>query len=359
LTKDGDLQDLSLGPEQIKNARKRALISILLNVFLALLKGYFGYVTNSKALLSDAIHSATDVVASMATFLGIWAANKKHPSFPYGLYKAETLATLVSSMAILFAGFEIAKSALQGPELVPDVEKAIPVTIFCLVVTLVFGLLQVRAGKRLGRPALVADGKDYLTDSLSTAIVLFSLVGSYFGYQLDRIGAFAVAAFVFRSGGALFLAALRELLDAAIDRETEREIIEFVESHPLITRVKRVYSRGAGGRIIIDMDVAMKTRSHQVADKVADELEAKIVEKYPQVVFARIRPHFERPSRLVRISPVEGPGGPLSEHLAGAPWFMKEIIDPKSGEIKERQFLENPYKDAPRRKGYLVGKWLD
>ncbi len=358
MTDSKSKQDLALGPEQIKYARSRALFSIFLNISLAVIKGYFGVVANSKALLSDAIHSATDVVASMATFLGIWAANKKHPSFPYGLYKAETLATLVSSMAILFAGYEIAKSAICGPEFVPDVGVAIPVTIFCLIVTLAFGWAQVRAGKRLGRPALIADGKDYLADSLSTTIVLFSLVGSYFGYQLDRLGAFAVAAFVFRSGGALFLSALRELLDAAIDRDTERQIIDFVESHPLITRVKRVYSRGAGGRIIIDMDVAMKTTSHQVADKVADELEKQIVEMNPQVVFARIRPHFERPGILVRVTPVEGPEGAVSDHLAGAPWFKVEKIDPVSGKVKERQYVENPYKDASKRKGFLVGKWL-
>ncbi len=342
----------------IRAARQRALSSFILNVVLAIVKGYFGSITNSKALLGDAIHSATDVVASLATFLGIWAANKRHPSFPYGLYKAETLATLVSSIAILFAGYEIAKSALVCPETHPDVAVALPVAVLCLLVSLVFGILQVRAGERLGRPALVADGKDYLADSLSTAVVVAGLLAGLAGFHLDRLAAVIVSLFVFRAGGVILWASLKELLDAAIDRETEREIIGFVESNPVVTRVKRVYSRGAGGRIIIDMDVVMKTMSHQVADKVADELEEEIVKRYPKVVLARIRPHFEPSERIVRITPVEEPGGPVSEHLAGAPWFMVEEMDATTGEVVERRFVQNPHVKAERRKGFLVGKWL-
>ncbi len=344
--------------EQIGLARQRALLSILVNLCLALVKGYFGFRANSRALLSDAIHSATDVVASIATFLGIWAANKKHPAFPYGLYKAETLATLASSIAILVAGYEIAKGAIWGPEIHPNVRLALPVTLFCFMASLAFGLAQVQAGKRLGRPALVADGKDYLADSLSTLVVLAGLLANLLGYHLDRIAAMIVSIFVFRAGGALMWSALKELLDAAIDRQTERAIIQFVESHPMITRVKRVYSRGAGGRIIIDMDVAMKTVSHQVADRVADKLEEEIVVRYPQVVLARVRPHFEPSERLVRVTPMEEPKGHISNHLAGAPWFRIEVINTKNGEVIERRLVENPYKSAPKRKGFLVGKWL-
>ncbi len=343
---------------RLVSARNRAILSILINLGLASVKAYAGLISHSKALLSDAVHSATDVVASMATFLGIWAANKKHPAFPYGLYKAETLATLISSVAILIAGYKIAKSAIFGPVTCPDVASALPIAIFSLIVSLAFGICQLRAGKSLGRPALVADGRDYLTDSLSTLVVIAGLAAHYFGYHLDRIAAVAVSLFVFRAGGLLFWSALKELLDAAIDRETEREIIGFVESHPLVTRVKKVLSRGAGGRIIIDMDVAMKTTSHQVADHVADKLEEEITAKYPQVIIARVRPHFEPSERVVRVVAVESPGGPVSAHLAGAPWFRVEVIDAKSGKVLERRYLENPYSTVERRKGFLVGKWL-
>ncbi|MEN8142786.1 MAG: cation diffusion facilitator family transporter, partial [Thermodesulfobacteriota bacterium] len=102
-------------------ARKYAALSILINLFLAIFKGVAGIAANSPALLSDAIHSATDVLASASAYIGIWVAEKKHPSYPYGLYKAETIATLVIAMAVLIAAYEIGKHAFLGPASIPQV----------------------------------------------------------------------------------------------------------------------------------------------------------------------------------------------------------------------------------------------
>ena len=343
---------------ELKRARTRAAFSVAVNLFLSIIKGYYGVIAGSQALLSDAIHSATDVIGSLAALIGIWVAGKKHPSFPYGLYKAETLATLISAIAILLAGYEIARRALLGPVIHPDVGVALPVTVFCLAISLSFGLLQVKAGKKLGSPALVADGKDYLADSLSTGIVILGLSANYFGLNVDRWAAALVAVFVFRAGGALLFEAIRELLDASIDRETERKIISLVESDPAVIRVKKTMSRTAGGRFIVDMDIVLKTKSDVAADKVADRLENEIVNKFPRVVMARIRPHFEQSGEFIRITPLEGPDGSVATHFAKAPWFMIEQLDSDTWALRERQLIENPYRDVERKRGFLVGKWL-
>ncbi len=343
---------------ELKRAKLLAALSVSVNLFLAVIKGYYGVISGSRALLSDAIHSATDVVSSLAALIGIWVAGKKHPSFPYGLYKAETLATLVSSTAILLAGYEIARRALLGPVIQPDVAVALPVTLFCLAVSLGFGLMQIRAGRKLGSPALVADGKDYLADSLSTGIVILGLAINYLGFNVDRWAAALVALFVFRAGGLLLIEAIRELLDASIDRETEREIIKLVESDPAVVRVKKTMSRTAGGRFIVDMDVVLKTKSSTVADKVADRIENEIIANFPRVVMARIRPHFAESGDFVRITPVTGPEGQVAEHFARAPWFLVETLNPETWKVKGRRIIENPYKDVERKRGFLVGKWL-
>jgi len=67
------------------------MISICFNLFLAVGKGIAGVLSGAAALIGDAIHSATDVFTSIAVFVGIWVAGREHPSFPYGLYKAETV----------------------------------------------------------------------------------------------------------------------------------------------------------------------------------------------------------------------------------------------------------------------------
>ncbi len=347
------VQDPFLG-----KARKRAAFSFILNLLLAVTKGFAGHLSHSTALISDAIHSATDVLASCATFLGLWVAGKKHPSFPYGLYKAETIATLISSLAVLLAAYEIGKKSLFNDHQIVNISVALPVASLSLLLSLSFGIYQLKAGRRLNSPALVADAKDYLADGLSTFVVLVGLAGSYFGYNLDRWAAALVSVFVFRAGGVLLLAALKDLLDAAIDRDTEREIVRLVERHPSVARVKRCLSRTAGGRFIIDMDVIIRTPSYRIADKIISRLEEQIVNTYPKVIMARIRPHFSQPENTTRVTPVTGPGGDISAHIAKAPWFLLEVIDKKTGQVKSKQLIANPHVSAEHKRGYLVGKFL-
>jgi cation diffusion facilitator family transporter len=344
--------------QDLLSARRRAAVSIGLNFSLAVGKGVAGVASSSTALIGDAIHSATDVLASVAAFVGLWVAGREHPSFPYGLYKAETVATLVTSIAVIVAAYEIGRQAMFGSDRLPDVAIALPVAALSLVVALVFGLYQLRAGKRLSSPALQADARDYLADALSTGIVLIGLVATKFGYPVDRWAAAVVSLFVFRAGAALLINALKDLLDASMDRETEREIIKMVEQHPRITRVKQCLSRTAGGRFIVDMDVVMHTPSHKIADHVADRLEDLIPRKFPLVVMARIRPHYSADTVIRRLTPMSQPEGEPFPHFVRAPWFLIEAVDTRLGKVIKREFVENLYADSEKKKGLLVGNWL-
>jgi len=344
--------------QDLLSARRRAAVSIGLNLTLAIGKGVAGVASSSTALIGDAIHSATDVLASIAAFIGLWVAGREHPSFPYGLYKAETVATLVTSIAVLIAAYEIGRQAFFGAERLPDVAIALPVAAISLLVALFFGLFQLREGKRLNSPALQADARDYLADALSTGVVFVGLLATKFGYAVDRWAAAVVSLFVFRAGAALLVTALKDLLDASIDRETEREIIQMVERHPRITRVKQCLSRTAGGRFIVDMDVVMHTPSHRIADHVADRLEVLIPQKFPLVVMARIRPHYSASTLTRRFTPVTRPEGEPSRHFVRAPWFLIETIDSKLDKVIKREFVENQHAEAARKKGLLVGNWL-
>ena len=358
---ESELEETKSGKDQglkLKSARRRAALSVGLNFLLSVVKGLAGFFANSTALISDAIHSATDVLASGAAYAGLWVAGKRHPSFPYGLYKAETVATLIISMAVLLAAYEIGRSAIFGPDRIPDVSLAFPAAAGSLLVSWLFGFSQLRAGRRLNSPALIADARDYLADSLSTGVVLLGLIGAHYGYALDRWAAAIVSVFVFRSGGQLLISALKDLLDASIDRDTERAIIKLVESHPLISEVKRCLSRTAGGRFIVDLDVVLRTKSHEIADRISDRLEEDILDQFPRVVMSRIRPHFDYSPMLNSVMPVTRPEGKMAENIAKAPWFLIEIRERETGKVQKREFIENPYWREERKRGYLVGKWL-
>ncbi len=347
--------------ETVKNeilaARHMAGISIVVNLVLALVKGVAGVLSGSTALVGDAIHSGADVFASTAVFVGLWVAGRKHPSFPYGLYKAETVGTLVTAIVVILAGYEIGRQALLGSIQIPDVSIALPVTIGCFVVALAFGFVLFRAGRRLNSPSLEADGRDYLADSLSTGVVLVGLLASFWGWHIDRWAAAAVSVFVLRVGIQLLVSALRDLLDASMDREAERKIRQMVEACPQVTRVKRFLSRVTGGRFMVDMDIVLHTPSHQVADQVADRLEEDIVKHFPRVVMARVRPHFSAGHEIRRLTPVEDETGTPSDHFCSAPYFLVEEMDLQSGTV-ERRYLANPCRELHRKKGFKLGRWL-
>ncbi len=350
--------DQNQAQEKITESKRRALVSIGINLLLAIGKGTAGVLSGSTALLGDAINSATDVFSSTGVFVGVWVAGREHPSFPYGLYKAETVAALGTSIAVILAGYEIGRKALFGSPSLPDVAIALPVAAVSLCVSLGFGIIQHRAGKRLSSPALIADAKDYLADSLSTTVVLISLIAVPLGYNVDRIAAGIVSLFVFYAGSQLLIGALKDLLDASIDRATEREIIQFVEEHPRINRVEKCFSRNAGGRFLVDMDVIMHTPSHKIADLVADRLEEELLIKFPGLVLARIRPHYAPGKYMRRVTPVLSPEGEISHHLGKAPWFLVETMTTEDKKVIKRKLVENRYKDVERKKGLLVGRWL-
>jgi len=312
--------------KDLLSAQRRAAVSIALNFSLAVGKGFAGTISGSTALIGDAIHSGTDVLASMAAYVGLYVAGRRQAFF--------------------------------GTERLPDVAVALPVAAVSLLTALFFGMYQLREGRRLNSPALQADARDYLADALSTGIVLIGLVATKFGYAVDRWAAAVVSLFVFRAGAALLITALKDLLDASIDRETERKIIDMVEQHPRITRVKKCLSRTAGGRFIVDMDVIMHTPSHKIADHVADRLEELIPRKFPLVVMARIRPHYSSDHIIRRFTPVVGPEGEESQHFVKSPWFLIETVDTDKQQVLKREFIENPYLRVERKKGLLVGNWL-
>ncbi|MBW2591173.1 MAG: cation diffusion facilitator family transporter [Deltaproteobacteria bacterium] len=333
---------------EIKKARSRAALSVALNLLLSIGKGVAGVLGGSSALVGDAIHSATDVVGSAAAYTGLWLAGKKHPSFPYGLYKAETLATLITSIAVIFAGYEVGRRAFLGPNTLPDVAITLPVALISLVITFSFGFYQLRTGKKLHSKALQADARDYLADGLSTLVVVFSLIGAYYGVRLDRWAAGAVSIFIFWSGGNLLFRALRDLMDEAIDRDTERKIISLVETHPRVENVERCLSRMAGGRFIVDLDVILRSCSLELAHRIGHNLENNILQTFSQVVMTKFR----------RLTPVKKPEGGIEAHMARAPWFLLETINRTDGEISHREYIRNPHWQAETKKGFLVGKWL-
>lgn len=93
--------------DRFQKAQFASIIGMVANVILAIIKGIGGVLGDSRALIADALHSASDVISSIAVLVGVRAAQKPPDSeHPYGHGKAENIATLIVSMLLIVVGFE-------------------------------------------------------------------------------------------------------------------------------------------------------------------------------------------------------------------------------------------------------------
>ena len=123
--------------ERFKKAEFGALVGVVGNILLAALKGWAGVAANSRALIADAVHSASDVAGSLAVYIGLKAA-KQPPDedHPYGHGKAENIAAIIVAVLLLIVGFEIGKSSFKAffePIAAPKM-LAVYVVIFSIIV---------------------------------------------------------------------------------------------------------------------------------------------------------------------------------------------------------------------------------
>jgi len=344
-----------------------ALYSCLVNAFLMGLKYALGEISGSLALKADAVHSFADVISSVTIFVGIVISDRKTKTFPEGLYKVENLVALLSSFFILYAAFEISSDALRGQSFrelthLPQVLGGILVIIG---VAFAFSRYELRIGLKVGSPSLVADAKHVSTDLLSTVVILFSIIGAYVGYSLDRYVAFFVALLVARIGFLIMIDAVKVLLDATLDHATLDEIRKIMERHPDVGEVVSVGGRNSGRYKFVEIALHMRTRLLREAHEIVSHLEEEILDRWPDI--DRIIVHYEPMHKEtwviavpVDVSEVEKPDDhvKLSDHFGEASHFAVLSKNMLTGQVSVETYLDNPFREVERQKGVRVAEFL-
>ncbi len=293
----------TLSKEKLVTEKKKiALLSVLLNLFLSVLKIAIGFVSGSASLIADGIHSLADLAASVSVFAGIVIANMKSDSFPYGLYKIENLISLVSAFAIFFAGYEIARDVLFEKEIkhITNLSLALAAVFITIVATFLFSRWERKKGEELNSPSLIADAEHVKTDMLSSIVVLVGILGNYFGIVwLEKLAVLIIVALIFHAGWEIVKESIKVLLDATVDRETLEEIERIILNHPLVKRVKSLTGRSSGSYKFIEAEIVLRTKDFEKAHEVVHSLEEEIKSKVPFI--EKILIHFEPPEEEAKV----------------------------------------------------------
>ncbi len=321
--------------------RKIALYSILVNLFLSVLKLVAGFLSGSKALIADGIHSVADLAAALSVYAGIVIANMKVKGFPYGLYKVENIISLASAFAIFFAGYEIARETFfeHRSYRIEHLGIAVGAVVITIVVTYLFSRFERKKGEELHSPSLIADSEHIKTDMFSSIVVLAGILGNYFGYPIvEKIAVLIIVILIFHAGYEIMVEALKVLLDASIDKETLDRIKELLKSHPLIAEVKSVTGRSSGSYKFIEAEVTVATNDLEKAHNIVHEVEAVVRREIPFV--EKLIIHFEPEEKKAELYAVPVNGDRVCDRFAECPEIL--ILKREGKEFKEVARIENP-----------------
>jgi cation diffusion facilitator family transporter len=267
---------------------RTAALSVVSNSTLILLKVIAGTVTGSIAILTEAVHSSIDLVASVVAFFSVRKADEPaDESHRYGHEKIENLAAAIEGILILVGSsvivFEAIRRLARGGQ-IHTIPLGIAVVAISVVANLVVSTIIARNARSTGSAALEGDAAHLRTDVLTSAGVLIGLVlvKSTGAHWIDPAVALAVAAAIVVTGLRLLSRSSRVLVDEALPAEEVDQIRQTIATFAArgVVGYHELRTRRAGARRYVDLHVQFRAgTSLEDAHRTAHELEQEIGER--------------------------------------------------------------------------------
>lgn len=271
---------------QTQTALRVSRVSIAVNLLLSALKLAAGLLAHSGAMISDAVHSASDVFSTFIVMIGLRLSGKDSDrEHPYGHERMECVAALLLAGVLLATGLLIGYGGVRkivsgGESLeIPGRLALAAALVSILVKELLFRYTR-RHALRLDSGALMADAWHHRSDALSSVGALLGIAGARMGMPiLDPLASVVICVFIGKAAVDIFVDAVNKMVDHSCDRETEEALRACALAQERVERVDLLRTREFGSRIYVEMEIAVDgalplTQAHQVAEQVHNEIEA-------------------------------------------------------------------------------------
>ena len=270
-----------------KTAMKVSIISIIANVVLAAFKLVAGILAHSSAMVSDAIHSASDVFSTFVVMIGIKIASKEpDEEHPYGHERMECVAAIILATILCITGLGIGKNALQfitgnsSEVSVPGMLALIAAIVSIIVKEAMFWYTRHYA-KMIDSGALMADAWHHRSDALSSIGAFIGIIFARMGYvMMDSIACLVICVFIVKAAYDIFKDAIDKMVDKSCSLEVEAEIRTIVMSVDGVKGIDSLSTRLFGNKMYVDIEIRAdgeKTlnETHEIAEAVHDSIEAQ------------------------------------------------------------------------------------
>lgn len=273
-------------PDERIVIRKLSLVGIVGNILLAAFKFVAGIVGNSGAMVSDAVHSLSDVFATFIAFLGVKFGRKAaDASHPYGHERIESLAAIALGLVLVVTGIGIGKVGLD--KILAGNYESLPIPGMIALIAAIVSI-AVKEGmfwytrhwaRVIRSSAFEADAWHHRSDAMSSVGALIGVGGSMLGYPvLDPIASVVICLFILKQGISIIVDGMRKMLDTSCGPQFEEKVRALVDGEDQVKRIDVLRTRMFGDKVYIDMEIAMDgtmqlTDAHEVAERVHDDIE--------------------------------------------------------------------------------------
>lgn len=267
-------------------------VSILVNVVLSLFKLLAGIIARSGAMISDAIHSASDVASTVVVIIGVNMAGKKSDKeHQYGHERLECVSSILLAGLLMITGVGIGISGIQkiidgtsGKDLmVPGMLALVAAVVSLIVKEWMFWYTRA-AAKKINSGALMADAWHHRSDALSSIGAFVGILGARMGYPiLDPIASVVICIFIAKAAIDIFRDAIDKMVDHSCDEKTVQEMRKVILETEGVQRIDVLRTRLFGSKIYVDIEIAADDdmtlkEAHTIAEEVHRSIEKKFAE---------------------------------------------------------------------------------
>lgn len=280
-----------------KLLKRAANLSLLTNIFLFLLKGIVGVLSNSIAVISDAINSLTDIVSSAAiNYSVIISLQKPDKEHQVGHNAAQPIAVFIISLFAAVVGIEIIKESVYriiNPSVINITLPVYIVLVVSITVKLLLTGFQAKVGKIFKSPGLKASAVDSLNDVLASSISIIGVIGVQLGFKyIDGIAGILISLIIFRSAYTIAKENIGYLMGNAADESLIIDIVNIALKVEGVKGLNDLRSHYLGNKIHIEIHVEVdKNESTEKSHDIGVEVREKIL-RLPEInqVYVHIDP---------------------------------------------------------------------
>ena len=275
-----------------KEAMKVSTVSIVVNVLLSLFKLLAGVIAHSGAMISDAIHSASDVFSTIIVMVGIHLAGRKSDKeHPYGHERMECVAAIVLATVLAVTGLGIGWSAIQsiakestGVVVVPGVLALVAAVVSILTKEGMYWYTRFHA-KKIDSSALMADAWHHRSDALSSVGSFVGIFGSRMGFpMLDPLASVVICLFVVKAAVDIFRDAISKMTDKSCNQETVNEMHDCIMNIQGVEGIDLLKTRSFGSKYYVDIEIkADGDKKLWEAHAIAENVHHAIEQQFPLV----------------------------------------------------------------------------